>query len=110
MGTRPPLRGFRAKFQRKNKMMGPAGFLIAIMGCGEAEAQCQQVQLVPARYETEAACLAASGDQLARHSDLEFPVVVAQCRAVGAQPASLRSNEVRLPEPKLPRMRVASRR
>ena len=32
--------------------MGPAIFIIAIMGCGEAEAPCQQVRTLEARYET----------------------------------------------------------
>ena len=87
-------------------MMGPAGFLLAIMGCGESEAQCQQVQLAPVRYESQAACLASSEEQLARHSDLAFPVVVAECRAAGAQSAALRADEVRLPEPRQARARV----
>jgi hypothetical protein len=87
-------------------MMGPAGFLLAIMGCGESEAQCQQVALAPARYESQAACLAASDEQLARHTDLAFPVVVAECRAAGVQSAALRADEVRLPEGRQPRGRV----
>lgn len=92
-------------------MMGPAGFLMAIMGCGEAEAQCQQVQLAPVRYESQAACQAASEEQLARHADLAFPVVVAECRAAGVGAASLRADEVRLPEPRVRgRVQVAGRR
>lgn len=98
-------------------MMGPAGFLLAILGCGESEAQCQQVQcqqvqLAPVRYETQAACLAASDAQLARHTDLAFPVVVAECRAAGVQAAVLRADEVQLPEPRpvRGRVQVASRR
>lgn len=93
-------------------MMGPAGFLLAILGCGESEAQCQQVQLAPVRYETQAACLAASDAQLARHTDLAFPVVVAECRAAGVQAAALRADEVQLPEPRpvRGRVQVASRR
>ncbi len=90
-------------------MMGPATFLMAIMGCGEADAPCQQVQLAPARYESEASCLAASDAQLARHTDLDFAVVVAECRRAGAQVASLRADEVRLPEPR-GRIQTASAR
>jgi hypothetical protein len=81
-------------------MMGPATFLMAIMGCGEADAQCQQVRVAPVRYESQAACQAASEDQLARVSDLAFPVVVAECRPATARSASLRADEVRLPEPR----------
>ena len=86
-------------------MMGPAGYLIAILGCGEAEAPCQQVQLAPVRYESQAECLAASDEQLSRHSDLPYPVVVAECRVAGARTAALSADEVRLPEPRgrLPR-------
>lgn len=94
-------------------MMGPAGFLIAILGCGEADAPCQQVQLAPVRYESQSACLAASDEQVARHSDLPYPVVVAECIAANARTASLSADEVRLPEPRgrLPRQtRSASRR
>ena len=80
-------------------MLGPAGYLIAILGCGEADAPCQQVQLAPARYESEAECLAASDAQLLRHADLPYPVVVAECRRVGVQPAALNADEVRRPEP-----------
>lgn len=91
--------------------MGPAGYLIAILGCGEADAPCQQVQLAPARYETQAACEAASDDALARHGGaFDFPVVVAECRRAGEQTASLRADEVRLPEPRgmIARFRSAS--
>jgi hypothetical protein len=94
-------------------MMGPAGYLIAILGCGESDAPCQQVQLAPVRYESEAACLAASGEQVARHADLPYPVVVAECRPAAARTAALRGDQVRLPEPRGPlpgNVRTASRR
>jgi hypothetical protein len=93
-------------------MMGPAGYLIAILGCGEADAPCQQVQLASTRYETQAACLAASDDQAARHTDLPYPVVVAECRPAGTQAASLRADEVSRPGPQgiAARIRSASLR
>ena len=93
-------------------MMGPAaGFLLAIMGCGEGEAQCTQVALAPARFESEAACLAASDTELARHTDADFPVVVAQCRRSDVRIA-VNADEVRRPAPgPLPvRMQSASLR
>jgi hypothetical protein len=81
-------------------MIGPAtGFLMAIMGCGEADAQCQQVQLAPLRYETRAACVADSEAQIARQTDVDYPVVVAECRAAANPVVALRADEVRLPEP-----------
>ncbi len=79
--------------------MGPALYVIAILGCGEGEAACQPVQTVEARYESREACLAATDGALARFSNLDFPVVVAECRAAGAAAASLRADEVRLPDP-----------
>lgn len=90
-------------------MMGPAGFVLAILGCGEADAACEQVQLAPARYETQAACLAASDEQIARYGDLPYPVVVADCRPADARVATLRADEVRLPEPRGRLTRTAGR-
>lgn len=92
-------------------LQGPAAFVIAILGCGEGEAQCQQVALAPARYESRADCLAASDQQLIAHANIAYPVVVAECRAAGEQATTITANEVRLPEPRrgLP-IRTAGRR
>lgn len=81
-------------------MQGPATFLLAIMGCGEGETQCEQVQVAPARYESQAACQAATEGQLIQHADLAYPVVVAECRRAGVQTAAVRGTNVRLPEPR----------
>ena len=92
-------------------MLGPAGYLLAILSCGEGDAPCQQIGEAPVRYASEAECLAATEDQLARRSDLDHPVVVAECRAAGVRPASLRADEVNKPGGRdLPRLRIASRR
>lgn len=80
-------------------MMGPVGYLLAILGCGEGEANCQQVAVQPVRYESRAACLAASEAALA-DAEAPYPVIVADCRVAGAQTASVRADEVRLPEPR----------
>lgn len=79
--------------------MGPAMYLLAIMGCGEGEAPCEQVRVADTRYETQAACMAATEAAVMRSQDLPFPVVVAQCRAAGEAPARLSPADVRLPEP-----------
>ena len=76
--------------------MTPAIFLMAIMGCGEAEAPCQQVRVLETRYETQAACTAATEAAVTRFVDLDFPVVVAQCVAAGSSP-KLGAGEVKLP-------------
>jgi len=90
-------------------MLGPAGYILAILSCGEGDAPCQQVALAPVRYANQAECLAATEEQLARRSDLDHPVVVAECRAEGVRPASLRADEVSKPGPReLPRVRIAA--
>lgn len=80
-------------------MMGPAGYLLAILGCGEGEANCQQVAVQPMRYESRAACLAASEAALA-DAEAPYPVIVADCRATNVRAATLRADDVRLPEPR----------
>jgi hypothetical protein len=79
--------------------MSPALYVIAILGCGEGEAPCQPVQTVEARYDSREACLAATDAALARFSSLDFPIVVAECRAQGAAAGQLRPADVRLPDP-----------
>ena len=61
--------------------MGPAFYIMAILGCGEADAACEPVATVATRYESAAECNAATEAEIARHSDVLFPVVVAQCRS-----------------------------
>ncbi len=92
-------------------MLGPAGYLLAILSCGEGDAPCQQIGEAPVRYASQAECLAATEEQLARRSDLDAPVLVAECRVGGVRPASLRADEVQKPAAReLPRLRIASRR
>ena len=79
--------------------MGPALYVMAILGCGEGEAPCQPVEILSTRYESREACLAASDGALARLSSVDFPIVVARCREENAAPAPLRPAEVALPEP-----------
>jgi hypothetical protein len=79
--------------------MGPALFVMAILGCGEGEAACQPVQIADTRYESREACLAATNNMLASYSNLDFPVVLAECRAASAVAGSIRGADVALPEP-----------
>ena len=78
--------------------MEPLMFVMAILGCGESDAACREVQLVEARYRSEAECLAATEAELIRRGDLPFPTIVAQCRAAGAGAQLLRGSEVMRPE------------
>ena len=60
--------------------MGPMYFVIAIMGCGDGSTACTPVMTVPTRYESEAACEAATTSALLANSNFDFPSLLAQCR------------------------------
>lgn len=80
--------------------MGPAIFVLAILGCGEADAPCQQVSIVNTAFSSEAACGEATGDAVERNQDIPYPVVVAECRRADAKTAAqLMPADVQLPEP-----------
>jgi hypothetical protein len=63
--------------------MGPAAYVIAILGCADGAAQCTPVATLPARYESEATCFAATGGALADGAAFDFPTIVAQCQPAG---------------------------
>ena len=65
--------------------MEPLFYVIAIMGCGDAGDQCRQARIEPVRYESAVQCQAAMGSALARHTDLEYPVITAACQRSGSQ-------------------------
>jgi hypothetical protein len=79
--------------------MEPLAFIIAIMGCGEADAPCRQVRTLEARFETRAACIEATEAALTRNIDIDYPVVAAECVTAGAKPSPPRANEVERPGP-----------
>ena len=87
--------------------MGPGIFIIAIMGCGEGDAPCQQVRTLEARYESQAACTAATEAAVTKHSDVDYPVVVAQCVAAGARPSQPEAGEIQRPGPGRADVRVS---
>jgi hypothetical protein len=68
--------------------MTPVFFVLAIMGCGDDSSACAQVRVEPAHYATAAQCNAALPAALARHTDLDYPVISGACRANGMQMAS----------------------
>ena len=78
--------------------MQAAIFLVAIMGCGEGDAPCQQLRLLETRYESQAACSAATEAAVMRFGDADYPVIVAQCVAAGSKP-DVRGSDVALPAP-----------
>jgi hypothetical protein len=90
--------------------MGPAFYVMAILGCGEAEGACEPVSTLATRYESQEACSAATSSAIEKHSDLLYPVVVAQCRPANS-PASAQvwADEVKLPAShQAPRIQRAS--
>ena len=78
--------------------MGPGLFLIAIMGCGDGDAPCQTVRTLDTRYETQAACTAATGAAVEKASDVDFPVIAAQCVSANGKP-QVKADEVKRPGP-----------
>jgi hypothetical protein len=62
--------------------MGPAYFVIAIMGCGDGAVDCRTVAAPAAHYVSEQACMAARGEALMANSDLDFPTLLAECQPV----------------------------
>lgn len=70
--------------------MGPVSYVIAILGCADGSASCQQVAVAPARYESAAACEAATGNVLAGATDFDFPTLVARCQSAKTPAAAQR--------------------
>jgi hypothetical protein len=68
--------------------MGPGYFILAIMGCGDAGAMCEQVAREDVIYRSEAACYADSETALIRESHQPFPLLMAECRDLNEQIAS----------------------
>ncbi len=75
--------------------MEPLFYVMAIMGCADGNVQCTEARIVPARYESMAQCREALPAQLARNTDVPYPMIGAACRTAGAQIAK---NEVRAPK------------
>ena len=68
--------------------MEPLYYVMAILGCGDDGAACQQARVDTVRYQSVAQCQAAMGTVLQRHSDLSFPVIQAACQRRGLDVAS----------------------
>jgi len=68
--------------------MGAGYFIIAILGCADGAAVCEPVAMPPVRYESEQACQAAAPDALMANSDLDFPMLFAECRPVAPKASS----------------------
>ena len=69
--------------------MGPVGYFIAILGCADGGASCQTVATLAPRYENAAQCAAARDGALDSNSDLDFPMLIAQCQKSSVRPAAV---------------------
>jgi hypothetical protein len=80
--------------------MGPAFYVMAILGCGEADTACQPVGRVETRYESLEACNAATAMAVSQNMNLAFPVVAAQCEREDREVAQkLMPRDIDLPAP-----------
>jgi hypothetical protein len=61
--------------------MGPGLNVIANMGCADGGTACTPISTLPTRYESEAACAAASVAALENGDRFDFPTILAQCQA-----------------------------
>ena len=90
--------------------MGPAFYVMAILGCGEAETACEPVGVTDSRYESVEACTAETAAAIERHANAPYPVVVAQCqKAEGAVVGKILPSEIKLPEPQQQQLRDGPR-
>ena len=85
--------------------MGAGLFLMAIMGCADGSAACIPVATLPTRYESRAACAAATDAALATSTDFDFPTIVAECRPAAAPVSANRT----LPNKRPANIRIGSR-
>lgn len=60
--------------------MGPAYFVIAILGCADGGTSCAPVATLQTHYSTEAQCTAATAAALEDNSNFDFPTLLARCR------------------------------
>ncbi|MBN8808771.1 MAG: hypothetical protein J0I47_11160 [Sphingomonas sp.] len=63
--------------------MGSVFYVIAILGCGDGQADCAQQRIETAHYASAAQCQAAMPAALQRNNDLDFPTIAASCRQIG---------------------------
>jgi hypothetical protein len=67
--------------------MGPAYFVIAVLGCADGGSQCTPVATLPTQYASEEQCLASTGAALLENNNFDFPTLVARCRPGDAKAA-----------------------
>jgi hypothetical protein len=76
--------------------MGPAYFVIAILGCADGGTACTPVATLPTRYSSAAECNAATIEALNENNAFDFPTLLAQCRKSALPASAERSREPRV--------------
>lgn len=71
--------------------MGPGYFILAIMGCGDGAALCDDIREAEPVYRSEVACMADSEAALNAATDAPYPMLMAECRRISPQMAEARS-------------------
>jgi hypothetical protein len=64
--------------------MSPLLIAMTLLGCSDAGDQCQAVRVLPARYESVAACNAAAETVLTRLTEADAPVMAVHCARLPA--------------------------
>jgi hypothetical protein len=77
--------------------MGPAYFVIAILGCADGGGSCTPVATLQTRYSSEAQCSAATIEALEGNSNFDFPTLVARCRRGSGAAAAQAERDRALP-------------
>ena len=73
--------------------MGPAYFVIAILGCADGSQACTRVATMPTQYASQEACAASVQSALAANTDLDFPTLIAECKPVSARTGAAREQK-----------------
>lgn len=68
--------------------MGPATFVIAILGCADGGTACTPVATIQTEYTTQAQCTAGTGAALLENSNFDYPTLMARCRIEDRKAAS----------------------
>ena len=71
--------------------MEPVYYVIAILGCADGSTECTPAATVSTHYASREACTAGTHRALLTNSDLDFPTLVAHCRA--SRPAATASQD-----------------
>jgi len=72
--------------------MGPGFFVLALLGCDDAEMMCREARVLDTHYVSAAECMAAMQTQLSANSDLDFPVIMGKCQPAGPQMAARKND------------------